>query len=86
MVPIEEVIRRHKGGGKSRERGTREAELNAFGRRVDGRATDMVDVVWAALIDRHREWDFGTPPASTSRGMGEASLAVPAIVTMSLPG
>jgi AAA domain/Bifunctional DNA primase/polymerase, N-terminal len=77
IIAIEEVIRRHGGGGKSRERTTATAELNAFGRRVDGRETYMVDVVWAALIDRHREWDFpGTPPASTVEEWEKQAFAV----------
>ena len=75
ILAIEELIRQHGGTGKSRERTASEAEFNSFGRRVDGRETYMADVVWAALIDRHREWDFpGTPPARTCRGMGARRL------------
>src|SRR5829696_5396279 len=38
------------------------ADFNSFGRRVDGRETYMSDTVWAALLDRHREWHSpGTP-------------------------
>jgi hypothetical protein len=41
VIGIEELIRRHGGGGNGRERTASEAEFNSFGRRVDGRETYM---------------------------------------------
>ena len=43
IVAIEELIRRHGGGGNGRERTASGAEFNSFGRRVDGRETYMAE-------------------------------------------
>ena len=65
------------GGGKSRERTASEAEFNSFGRRIDGRETYMADTVWAALIDRHREWHSpGPPPVRTVEEWARDAFAV----------
>src|SRR5829696_5804036 len=76
IMGIEELIRRHGGTGKGRERMAAEAEFNSFARRVDGRESYIAAVVWAALVDRYREWDFpGTPPASTVEGWARDAFA-----------
>ena len=37
----------------------------------------MADVVWAAMIDRHREWDFpGTPHANTVEEWARDAFAI----------
>ena len=60
-----------------RERTASEAEFNSFGRRIDGRETYMADTVWAALIDRHREWHSpGPPPVRTVEEWARAAFAV----------
>ena len=77
VIGIEELIRRHGGGGNGRERTASEAEFNSFGRRVDGRETYMADVVWAALVDRYREWDFpGTPPERLVEESAQLAFAI----------
>jgi hypothetical protein len=78
ILSLEELIRQHGGtGGKGRERTAAEAEFNSFGRRVDGRESYMAQVVWAALIDRHREWDFpGTPHANTVEEWARDAFAI----------
>src|SRR5215207_3210829 len=47
------------------------------GRLANGREGYMADIVWAALIDQHREWDFpGTPPPNTVEQWARDAFAI----------